>query len=357
MKEYPKPLTIEDLDNVSSPEDIVFCKCCGQFYYMDDVVWMEEEGASGFAACKQCGDILESTQTEQRLFFRNKIWFGSLQFREWNNVESLGELEEIHGIFDIRYSPKPTSLGKLKRIEGKANLVGTNIDDLSPLEFVGYSLVLGSSKVRSLGTLEYIGEDLSASDSMLEDLGNLKYVGKNALLSGTGISSLSKLEHVGTCLYANNTKVNSLGSLKTVGQCLGLSGTGVKEVDRFEDSECHFGLADNRMDSPGAIVHAGGINLVNTTIESLGNLERIDYEFLGKGLNTKSLSNLKYVGGTLDLRGSTIEDFGKLRYVGENLYLPDRLRGHLQLKNIEVKGCTRFYKPEFKHETQSVRRI
>lgn len=344
MKEYPRPLSPEDFDKVASPEDVVFCGCCGQFYHIDDVVWMEEDGASGFAACKQCGDILESTQTEQRFFFRYKKWFGHLQFREWNNVDSLGELEEIDGIFDIRYSPKPSSLGKLKRISESANFIGTNIECLSPLEYVGYSLSLGSSKVRSLGTLEYIGEDLRASDSMLEDLGNLKHVGKNAFLSGAGISTLSKLEHVGTCLYANNTKVNSLGNLKTVGQYLDLSGTKVKEIDRFDDTDCHFGLAYNHMESLGAIVHAGGFNLVNTTMESLGKLEKVDYDFLGKGLDTQSLCNLKYVGGTLDLRDSAIEDFGMLRYVGENLYLPDWMRGHLQLKNIEVKGCTRFYK-------------
>ena len=345
MKEYPRPLSPEDFDKVASPEDVVFCGCCGQFYHIDDVVWMEEDGASGFAACKQCGDILESTQTEQRFFFRYKKWFGHLQFREWNNVDSLGELEEIDGIFDIRYSPKPSSLGKLKRISESANFIGTNIECLSPLEYVGYSLSLGSSKVRSLGTLEYIGEDLRASDSMLEDLGNLKHVGKNAFLSGAGISTLSKLEHVGTCLYANNTKVNSLGNLKTVGQCLDLSGTNVKEIDRFDDTDCHFGLAYNHMESLGAIVRAGGINLVNTTIESLGKLERVDNDFLGKGLITQSLCNLKYIGGTLDLRDSAIEDFGKLRYVGEKLYLPDRLRGHAQLKDIEVRGCTRFFKP------------
>jgi len=344
MKDYPKPLTPEELDASTNSEEVVFCSCCGQYYHIDDVVWMEEEGAEGFAACKQCGDILESSQTEQRYFFRYKTWYGYLQLCTEDNVDSLGVTEEIVRGLDIRHSQLPTTLGSLRRVFGKVNLIGTNIEDLSPLEYVGSTITVEDSKVISLGSLKHVEEDIKAKGSQLEDLGNLKYVGQSAYFTDTNITSFSKLEHIGDKLYASNTKISSLGELKHVGQVLVLSGTNIKEIDRFEDTNCYFGLSDNHVDSIGAIRHAGGICIENTEIETLNNLECVDEDFLGKGLRTKTLGNLQYVGGSLDLRSSTIEDFGKLKFVGGNLYLPERMRGNSLLGNIEIKGLVRYFK-------------
>jgi glutamine cyclotransferase len=65
----------------------------------------------------------------------------------------------------------------------------------------------------------------------------------------------------------------------------------------------------------------GDLDLRNSPIESLGNLE-----YVGGNLNLndtpiKSLGNLEYVGGNLYLYNTPIESLGNLEYVGGNLIL------------------------------------
>jgi len=81
----------------------------------------------------------------------------------------------------------------------------------------------------------------------------------------------------------------------------------------------------------------GDLDLRRTDIETLGNLVRVEGNLdLFDCKNLKSLGNLEYVGGYLDLRLSDIKSLGNLEYVGGNL---DSWRTDIKtLGNLEYVG-------------------
>ena len=77
----------------------------------------------------------------------------------------------------------------------------------------------------------------------------------------------------------------------------------------------------------------GDLNLRETPIESLGNLQSVGGNLYLYETPIKSLGNLQSVGGDLDLDGTPIESLGNLQSVGGNLYLfrtPIESLGNLQ---------------------------
>ena len=78
---------------------------------------------------------------------------------------------------------------------------------------------------------------------------------------------------------------------------------------------------------PDHIKHVGGnLNLYNTPIKSLGNLETFGGHLDLYGTQIKSLENLESVDGNLDLRNSQIKSLGNLESVG----------GYLDLSNTTI---------------------
>ena len=67
----------------------------------------------------------------------------------------------------------------------------------------------------------------------------------------------------------------------------------------------------------------GDLDLSNTPIESLGNLQSVGENLDLHGTEIKSLGNLISVGGYLDLYNTRIESLGNLKSVGGDLYLYD----------------------------------
>ena len=65
----------------------------------------------------------------------------------------------------------------------------------------------------------------------------------------------------------------------------------------------------------------GDLNLRGSSVESLGNLERVEGNLDLYGTSIESLGNLNYVGGDLDLYGASVESLGNLEYVGGYLFL------------------------------------
>ena len=111
---------------------------------------------------------------------------GSIIFREYDNIESLGNIEEIDG--DLGFSESNIKdLGKLKKITGSFWIAqsGKSI----------YTLL------NSLDNLEYVGRDLNIKNSQIMSLGNLKYVGGTLNLRLTQISRLQNLEFIGGNLF------------------------------------------------------------------------------------------------------------------------------------------------------------
>ena len=70
----------------------------------------------------------------------------------------------------------------------------------------------------------------------------------------------------------------------------------------------------------------GGLDLVGTSIESLGNLTSVDGYLDLRNTPIESLGNLTSVGGDLDLFKSSIESLGNLTSVG----------GYLDLRNTPI---------------------
>ena len=84
------------------------------------------------------------------------------------------------------------------------------------------------------------------------------------------------------------------------------------------------------------------LDLKETRIKSLGNLEYVVGNLDLEETPIKSLGNLEYVGGYLDLKDTIINDFGNLKYVGGNLkisHCPLSELSDKEIKNqVEIKG-------------------
>ncbi len=76
--------------------------------------------------------------------------------------------------------------------------------------------------------------------------------------------------------------------------------------------------------------------------KSLENLQIIDGNAILRYSSIESLGNIEYVGGKLSLRDTPIKDLGKLKFIGQDLYLPQRIKG-VSTKKIEVKGNIRYW--------------
>ncbi len=90
----------------------------------------------------------------------------------------------------------------------------------------------------------------------------------------------------------------------------------------------------------------GDLVLINTSIESLGNLTSVGGYLSLYKTPIKSLGNLTSVGGYLDLENTPIESLGNLTSVGGNLYLKNTpieslgnltsVGGDLDLRNTPI---------------------
>lgn len=82
------------------------------------------------------------------------------------DIKSLGNLQCVEGMFDIRYSTIK-SLGGLHSVGMDFNLYGTKIECLENVQSVGGYLNLYDSDIKSLGNLKFVGGDLLLRNSPL----------------------------------------------------------------------------------------------------------------------------------------------------------------------------------------------
>jgi hypothetical protein len=86
----------------------------------------------------------------------------------------------------------------------------------------------------------------------------------------------------------------------------------------------NLGLIDTNIESLGNLRSVGGnLNLRYSEIESLGNLRSVGGYLNLFGTKIESLGNLQSVGGNLNLQHSEIKSLGNLQSVGGGLYLRD----------------------------------
>ena len=92
---------------------------------------------------------------------------------------------------------------------------------------------------------------------------------------------------IGGDLDLRETPIKSLGNLQSVGESLYLSYTPIKSLGNLQSV-------------------GGDLNLYNTPIKSLGNLQSVGGSLYLDGALIESLGNLQYVGGYLYLIGTPL---------------------------------------------------
>ena len=81
-------------------------------------------------------------------------------------------------------------------------------------------------------------------------------------------------------------------------------------------------LQDSSIESLGNLQSVGGkLDLYGTPIKSLGNLKSVGRDLFLEGTSIESLGNLTSVGGYMDLSHTDIQSLGNLKSVGGNLFL------------------------------------
>ena len=126
------------------------------------------------------------------------------------------------------------SLGKMKKID--FNLwIGRNLEKFGGLEIVKGKIIMSRNTIKSFDTLKEVDEinlndgDINSLGSLeiihgncrlgsnLESLGNLKFVGGDILIQSKKITTLGNLEKVGNRLRIRKTLLLDLGKLHKVG--------------------------------------------------------------------------------------------------------------------------------------------
>ena len=97
---------------------------------------------------------------------------------------------------------------------------------------------------------------------------------------------------------------------------------GITEWKFMEHWEGSLDLRGTPIQNLGNLESVGGyLNLNGTPIKDLGNLESVGGNLDLDGTQIQNLGNLESVGGSLNLYGTPIENLGNLESVGGNLYL------------------------------------
>lgn len=140
-----------------------------------------------------------------RFYFARKYVPGTITFRESDELENLGIIEEIDG--DLGFiNSSVQNLGSLKRVNGSFRIWGkypSKLKSLFNLKYVGGDLNLKKSNIEDLGKVEYIGGNLNLRNLKQIDLESVKFIGKNLLLSKS-LKGKTKIDHIqigGTIRY------------------------------------------------------------------------------------------------------------------------------------------------------------
>ena len=126
----------------------------------------------------------------------------------------------------------------------------------------------------------------------------------------------------------------------------------------------------DKLDNLGLIEEIDGdLGFVNSSVQNLGDLKRVNgsfwiwgkypsklrslskLEFVGGDLNLKKsnivdLGNLEHVGGNLNLRNMNYLDLSGIKSIGKNLLLSKSLKGKTKIDHINIGGSVRYYKDD-----------
>jgi hypothetical protein len=112
---------------------------------------------------------------------------------------------------------------------------------------------------------------------------------------------------IGGDLDLRETQIESLGNLQSVGGHLDLRRTQIKSLGNLISVGGNLNLYQTPIESLGNLQSVGGgLDLGDTPIKSLGNLTSVGGDLALSDTPIKSLGNLTSVGGNLDLEGTPL---------------------------------------------------
>jgi len=133
---------------------------------------------------------------------------------------------------------------------------------------------------------------------------------------------------IGGDLNLYNTPIKSLGNLQSVGGYLSLEGAPIKSLGNLQSVGGSLNLWDTPIQSLGNLQSIGGsLDLRNTPIESLGNLQSVGGWLFLRNTPIDSLGNLTSVGGSLNLMGTPLS----INYTEEQIRQMVDVKGDIYL--------------------------
>ena len=162
--------------------------------------------------------------------------------------------------------------------------------------------------------------------------------------------------------WVNSTDINKLIGVKEIR--IGNNGIAhfknLVDLGDLEYVDCDFSFWGN-LNSLKKLKYVGGTFNFGAPIKSLGLLQEVKGDLRPATNELCDLGALEVVGGTLDLRGMVnLKSLGNLKYVGGNLNLVKSLKPNYDLSNITVKGRIIYWNKEpiyFKSSTKTISMI
>ena len=154
---------------------------------------------------------------------------------------------------------------------------------------------------------------------------NVVKIKGDADFSKSTIHKFDNLKEVeGDLILLMNTSIDSLGSVEKIGGTLYATDTKLSDLGELTEVG-NITAFDMKLKSLGKLKYINGsMTTHSTTLEDLGDLEFVGDELnLGYTKSLKTLGKLKHVGWNLYLRGSSIEDLGELESIGGELNLEE----------------------------------
>ena len=128
-----------------------------------------------------------------------------------SSITNLGNIKKINGDLFLNYCQYLKSLGELEEVAGIFDIDNSSLKSLGKLKYLGYGLKANGSSLESFGELKYLEGNLYLEGNRaIESLGNLKHVEGNLFLSFcSNLKDLGRLQKVksGKVIYLNKTKV------------------------------------------------------------------------------------------------------------------------------------------------------
>ena len=244
------------------------------------------------------------------------------------NLPVLPNLTRVIGNVDIISGPG--NLMNIKDITGTLTIGhGRDVTRFGSLgyniESVGGLIIYENADIESLGSLRFINGRITMPRQFtnafqgLKDLGQVESVGlgdsKNYISMHESVEKIETLEYVDGDLTLVGQDIKSLGSIKTITGTL------------YNDSH-------SKLESLGELEEVGALLVQLGKLTSLGNLKRITNDGLtiARYYSIRSLGNLEYVGGTVDIYKDI--DLGNLKEVKKDLYIHSDIQSLGQLESV-----------------------